>query len=142
LYPVLLFILLALLAFNLAGRADVDVTVLRVRSTPYHVLENGEVSNIVKLKVTNRTDGAKRYTLQLDGDGRLHPADLALDVPAGEAIPLDVEVVLPRARFVNGRATVRLSVLDRDQDGDAAAAVEHVVLGPLFGAGDDPGGQR
>ncbi len=139
-YPLLLTGLLTLLTVKLVGRSDVDVTVLRGRTTPYRVLEDGAVSNVVRVKITNRSEVVKTYDVRLEGDGVVASGSLPLRVPPGEAVQLDVEVILPRGRFVQGRAAIRLQLFDDASHEFAAATIEHAVLGPLYGGAEGGSG--
>lgn len=54
-YSVVLSLLLSVLAFMLATREDVDVTILRVSGSIYQTLPDGRLANIYNIKMANKT---------------------------------------------------------------------------------------
>ncbi|MCP3903918.1 MAG: cytochrome c oxidase accessory protein CcoG [Planctomycetes bacterium] len=129
-YPVLLVIVLTLFGVTLAGKAEADVDFLRTRSRPYVVLDSGQVSAQVLVKITNRTQEPRRYEIDVPEAEEATSPDLPLTVDGGEASTATVRLVLARERFHQGRAPISVRVSD---DNGFTAAFDHHVLGPLFG---------
>jgi polyferredoxin len=132
-YPALLVVILSLFGMTLAGKTDMEVSFLRTRARPYVVLDTGDISNIVQLKIVNRGDETHTYTIELLGDGGLlTSSDLPLTVAPGDSSSATLHVTLPRQRFEGGRAEISLRVGDGH---DCSETITHHVLGPLFGGG-------
>jgi hypothetical protein len=92
------------------------VTLLRGRGMPFGELPGGEVSNVVRIKITNRTREPVAYTLSLvkppDGS-RLLAEEFPCTISGGEQRTIGVTVILPRAAFVPGGVyEVTLEVAD------------------------------
>lgn len=138
-YPLLLIGVLSALLVNLAARTSTDITFLRNRTTPYSVTGSGEVSNLVKIKLTNKGTEANRYQIELVGDGQLIRPGGEVLVGSGESVITSVFVLLQRDAFDGGRAQIGLRITD---DAGEVHQVEHRVLGPLFSGDLEPGDPR
>jgi polyferredoxin len=128
-YPVLLAGALALFGYTWAGRDAADVTFLRNRANPYRLLDSGEVSSVVLVKVANRTREERSFDVAIPESSRLESADLPLVVPAGKSATASIHVVLPRAAFTRGRAEIRVRVTD---GAGFDRTFAHHLLGPLY----------
>lgn len=131
-YPVILLLTLTAFGTALSRRAGVELNFLRVRANPYQVLADGRVANQVKVKITNRTAGLRNCRIALVGAGELVVPGNPVAIPPGEAAQQELTVILPRASFERGLATIEVSIVD---DRGEAATERHRVLGPLFGDG-------
>ncbi len=130
LYPLVLLAVLILFVIVLSTTKDADVTFLRNRATPYRVLDDGSIANVVMLNIINRDDAERTYDAALVGDGSLETAELPLTLEPGAGETVALHVTLPRGRFERGRAAVTLRVSD---DAGFEREYEHFVLGPLYG---------
>jgi cytochrome c oxidase accessory protein FixG len=116
LYPLLLVIIAVAFVTVLATKAPADVTLLRAGGAPYVRLENGDVSNSVRVKIVNRGEAPRRYRLAVEGlagariEGDAGPVELA----AGETAILGATIVAPPEVFDLGRAIIRIVVTDDD----------------------------
>ena len=66
-YSAVLTILLSALAFMLASREDVDITVLRISGSVYQTLQDGRIGNIYNIKMANKTRKDIPVSLKLEG---------------------------------------------------------------------------
>ncbi|MCA9295549.1 MAG: hypothetical protein KC983_03510, partial [Phycisphaerales bacterium] len=134
-YPVLLVFFVSLLGFKLTHQSPVDVTLLRGIARPYQTLQTGEVQNEVRVKLVNRTDAARLYTVELRDveGGRLVPVDVPLDeaIPPGEMVVAHYRVISPPEVFSNGRTDATLVVRD---DQGYEESLKYRMQGP-FGTG-------
>jgi len=135
-YPVVLAVVLGLFGYNLAGRQTAEVSFLRNRNMTYRVLDSGAVSNILQVKIVNRTDAPRTYDVTVVGESEVMSSDLPLRLAAGQARSATLHVVLPRDRFERGRAELTVRVTDDD---DFVGEYRQHVLGPLFGGGSAQG---
>jgi cytochrome c oxidase accessory protein FixG len=71
-YTVVLVVLLGILVTLIATRTDFDATILRQRGATYQELQDGRISNIYEIDLSNKTK--KEYTIELrilDGKGEI-----------------------------------------------------------------------
>lgn len=65
-YSILLFSMLVVLTILLVTRKDFNTTILRQRGSTYQVTEDGRISNIFEINLTNKTQKDYQVTLKLD----------------------------------------------------------------------------
>jgi cytochrome c oxidase accessory protein FixG len=132
-YSGILLLMFGTLAFSLAGKPTADVTLLRGLGAPFQLLPTGEVSNQIRLKIANRSDGVRSYTLSLiDADDLVLVApENPLEVDAGDARMTAAFITVPAEALVDGE----LAVVFRVTDGvDFAREIPYRLLGPSRGA--------
>lgn len=127
-YPAIIAALLGIMGFVIQTKGDADVTVLRQLNAPY-VLEAGMVRNQLRVKVVNRADGDRTYTMSIPG---IDPASILapqfpLRVRKSDSMTTPVFVTLPKARFQAGQVPVKVHV--RDGQG-FEVDVPFLLLGP------------
>ena len=100
------------------------------QSMTYRQLESGAVTNVLQVKITNRTRETRRYDVGLTGDAEVTSSDLPLTLAGGESASVTLHITLPLDRFERGRAGITVRVTD-----DAGFDREYGqhVLGPLYG---------
>jgi polyferredoxin len=135
-YPLILAVVLGLFGLTLAGKGTADISFLRNRAIPYRVLDSGSVSNVLMVKIANRTREERTYDVTVLETEKIRSSDLPLAVPAGESAQATIHVVLPRDQFERGRAQITVRVIG--DDGFNREFRQH-VLGPLFGGADSEG---
>lgn len=113
-YPVAFSLFFGGFLFALGTRAPADVTLLGPAGPPYTVEATGDVANAVRIKVTNRTDDARRYRIGLRDapDARLIAPINPLSVAPGRMELTGVFIVLPPSGFTNGVRTVTVTLDD------------------------------
>lgn len=65
-YAAILLVILGALVFVRLGQGTADVTVLRGLGTPY-VVEGTTVRNLIRIKIENRTDSPRSFTILVEG---------------------------------------------------------------------------
>jgi cytochrome c oxidase accessory protein FixG len=129
-YPVLLVAVVTGLIVLGGTRATADVWVLRPDGAPFQTLATGEVSTPVRLRIENRTDGERRYQVDVVdpvASARAVVARPALTLGATRAAEVPIFIISPAGAFAAGRrhAVVRV----RDEQG-FEHRVDVTVLGP------------
>lgn len=115
-YGALIVGLCILLATLVSDRPQADVTLLRSLGRPFIVLEQGEIENTMRIKLTNRTEAPRSYAFEaITSDGlrlatRTQHAEVVLAPGATVTEPL--HVVAPRSAFQHGRIDATLKVTD------------------------------
>jgi cytochrome c oxidase accessory protein FixG len=114
LYPVLLCVVLTIFVIVLSTKGHADVTVLRGLGTTFTALDTGEISNRVRVKIVNRTDQPRTYTIRATGiEGiRLVAEDNPVTLAPGESKTIPATVDAPYAGFTFGKAQSHLVVTD------------------------------
>jgi cytochrome c oxidase accessory protein FixG len=132
-YALVLTALLTLLSILIVTKNSFDVAVLRALGRPFIQTDDGQIANILRLKLTNRTDAPLSYRVSLVGhpDFALHAMDDQIRTDAGQTIVEPVEIRAPRNNFSQGAIfiTVRITA-------DNGATLDRVfpLLGPMGAA--------
>ena len=129
LYPLLAIIVFGLLGWQLAAKRSADVMILRGISSPFTVLDTGEVSNSLRVKVTNRTDSEQSYAIELLGveDARIVAPSNPLPVAADHTETASLFIITPPGRIAGGSLAVELHITDGH---DLDIKLPYKLLGP------------
>jgi cytochrome c oxidase accessory protein FixG len=129
LYPLALAVAVGLLAFNLGHRSEADLTVLRAGDTPYTLAADGSVTNLIRVKVVNRSARAHAYrvTLLAAPDLRLVSPAPTLPVAPGRSGTAMVFIVAPPGAMRGGTREIQLRVTDEER---FDATVPYRLIGP------------
>ena len=127
-YAVLVVGLFTALGALLSTRVPVKVTVLRGR-TPFAVLADGRVQNMLQLKIDNYQPDAHAYRVEvLEPSGaEVVQAESPLEVDPHTLESTSVFVLVPSEVFKGGSCPARLRITD---DADFEEVVEYRLLGP------------
>jgi polyferredoxin len=128
-YSAILVVMFGALAFSLARKSTADVTILRGLGAPFQVLDNGEVTNQIRLKITNRSGEDRSYGFELGADDRLTmiAPENPLAVAAGDTQMTAAFIAAPRSAFVDGDLAIVLQVSDGV---DFSRQIPYLLLGP------------
>jgi cytochrome c oxidase accessory protein FixG len=130
-YPALVLAVWGLLGLRLAARQPAEVTVLRGLGVPFLVQADGSVQGAIRVKVVNREDVPRAYTITLaQAEGvRLLAPENPVRVGAGDSGTASVYAIAPRGTF--GREG-RRPVTVRVSDGHGFAhETRYLLLGPV-----------
>jgi cytochrome c oxidase accessory protein FixG len=132
-YPALLALACALLAWQLRAKPAAEVWVLRSEGAPFAQLGDGRVSSQQSLRIENRTGAAHPYTIELVDapDLQILTPHGAVDVGAGQSARIEVVTVGPASGFRGGERAVTARVHD---DAGWSREVQLTLLGPDGGA--------
>jgi cytochrome c oxidase accessory protein FixG len=130
-YAAIALVAAGALAWRVAAQSPVDVTLLRRTETPFAVVADGRVSNLVRIKVVNRSREPRAFRLGIEApgadDAELRAPEQGASVAPGADAILPAFVIVPRSRFVAGRISARIVVTD---DHGFRDAEDFVLLGP------------
>lgn len=117
LYPLAVIIVGGLLVWQLMSKTTADVMILRGIGSPYSVLKTGEVSNSIRVKITNRTDKDQSYAIEIRGadDARIIAPSNPLPVAADATETANLFVITPPGELKGGSRDVRFHVTDGAQ---------------------------
>lgn len=94
-YPVVLGVVLAAFFALLATKSSADVRLIRGLGAPFSVLPSGEIANVVKLRIVNRSRAEAEYLISVEGIEGAHlvaevnPVRLSPD--QSRVVPVTVE---------------------------------------------------
>ncbi|MEZ6243279.1 MAG: cytochrome c oxidase accessory protein CcoG [Phycisphaerales bacterium] len=133
-YPVLLLIIGGAFFGVLSSKANASVQVLRAPGLPFNRMAGGEVSNQIRVRLTNRTDEDAVYTISIADNQhvRLVGDENPVPITAGEQRSVAMLVVAPADAFVGGRLEVHIRVEDGKEFVHDTA---YHLLGPANTAG-------
>ena len=116
------------LGLRIGLQPSADVTLLRRSEVPFAVLEDGRISNLVRVKVVNRTGETRTYRLAVDAPGaELRAPRNPVPIEAGADTIIPAFAVVPRASFAAGQLAARVIVTD---DAGFETAIPFTLLGP------------
>jgi cytochrome c oxidase accessory protein FixG len=131
-YSAILCLMFGVFAFSLAGSSSADVTILRGLGAPFQLLQTGEVSNQIRIKIANRSGEDRSYSFELlerDAVALIAPEN-PLAVAAGDAQMTAAFITAPRSMFVDGESSATLRISDGV---DFEHEVSYRLLGPSDG---------
>jgi cytochrome c oxidase accessory protein FixG len=128
-YPLLLTAILTALVTLLFTRADAMVVQLRVQGTPYTVESDGSIVNVIRVRVDNRTEVSKAYTIEpTEGVVLREPVTVSVDGIASNEATL--HIISKPSEFSRGHRTVGVRV----SDGENFNEVKELSLVGPFGS--------
>ena len=116
-YPILLLgIATAFVSVFLATKSF-DAVLLREPGNPHTITDDDQVRNILKLKLTNRTDEPMTFAAEVESPSgssfEVRESELVVEARASQTF--HVSVVAPRDSIEMGRADLQINI--RNQDG-------------------------
>ncbi|EAW41066.1 Polyferredoxin [marine gamma proteobacterium HTCC2080] len=92
-YIVALAVMVTLFSFSLVNRSLIELSVSRDRGQLYLPASAGLIDNVYELHLTNRSDQAKVFLIEVDGiEGVSILGDAAVTVPGGELLELGIRL--------------------------------------------------
>ncbi len=130
-YPLIILLSLGAFGFTLARKGSADVTILRALTSPFSVLDSGEVSNPLRVKVQNRGRSSRSYRIDLEGapeGARMISPMNPLKVAGSQARTAPVFIILPADAFTgSGEVPIKIKVSD---GAGFEQALTYRLLGP------------
>lgn len=118
-YGVALLCLSTLFLTFVASQKTMDVTLLRGLGSPFLVNEQGEVDNLIRVIVVNRTDQKQTYSITVSQpeEGSSNQFD-KFDIEPGESVTQPIHVGLPQSLFISGNGIVDAVIEIADGQGE------------------------
>ncbi len=128
-YPLLLAGIATAFFSVLLASKSFDAVLLREPGNPHTLTDDGRVRNLIKLKLTNRSDQPMTFTAAvLEPEGaQLELREDAIELPARGTGTFHVSIIAPRNVFVVGRATSAIAL--KNQDG-VSRTLPFQLIGP------------
>ncbi|HMO14244.1 MAG TPA: cytochrome c oxidase accessory protein CcoG [Pirellulaceae bacterium] len=129
-YPLMLLGIVAAFFTVLHNKKSFDVIILREPGIPFSIADDGSVRNMVRVKLTNRSDDTVTFTLT-----PLEPAGTTLHVHEAELLlqprqthEFHVGVLVDRSVFKSGKSQLMLRVENNKQD---SRQIAYRLVGPF-----------
>jgi cytochrome c oxidase accessory protein FixG len=128
-YPALLVVAVAALAWNVANKPSTEVTVDRITGPSFIELPDGQISSQARIKLENESDEMRHYALAI-----AEPVGLSMrsahkwDVGPRKSIVIPIFIDVPREMFVDGKLQVHLKIVET---GGFHRVVGVTLLGPV-----------
>jgi cytochrome c oxidase accessory protein FixG len=134
-YSGLILALSVLFVTLLVSRKAFDVTLLRGLGSPFNVTASGEVENIIRAKLVNRTDEERTYRIEAVAPESLHLLSAEdLTIAAGESVTEPLHLLAPQEAFIGHGGTVEARLRFTDSAGEAVDQ-EYLLFGPVHATG-------
>jgi cytochrome c oxidase accessory protein FixG len=112
-YVTAMIIMLGALWIALDARELVDMSVVKDRTVLYRKNSDGDIVNVYRLKITNKTQTPAHYELQIANDARLSlTRHYALDLKPGEVMDMPISVVMKGKSAESGIAHFDFILVD------------------------------
>ncbi|MEM0983479.1 MAG: cytochrome c oxidase accessory protein CcoG [Planctomycetota bacterium] len=133
-YPAILAVLITSLLVLTTSRASADLRFIRDVGQPFYVLPSGEVTNQIRLRITNRASEPATFTVASENDAvRLETQDDAANLAPGETRSLRLRVFAEAGVFAAGRGSYEAQLtVKSDNDFEQTRTVR--LLGPISGS--------
>ena len=113
-YPLIMIGLLVAITVLLSVKKSADVVLLRNLGSPFTLMDDGHVSNSMRIKITNRREVSADYQIEPTDDivTRIELVENPLTIEPGGSRTEGVLIVLPRSAFTNGVRDITLHISD------------------------------
>ncbi|MEA5556247.1 cytochrome c oxidase accessory protein CcoG [Nodularia spumigena] len=128
-YSLLIVLLISLFGYALSTRSTATVIVVRGRGAPFSQMPDGEITNRMSIKITNRTAVTTNYALRIEGiSGALIRHEESLEAGPESSINVPITIAAPFNAFERGRVEGALIV--EDDTGRYRRRVRLLLMGP------------
>lgn len=136
-YSGVIVLLLGVFLALLTGREAFDVTLLRGLGRPFVVTQAGDVDNMVRVKLVNRSDGKRTYRIETTDPMSLRIEGRAeFTIASGESTTEPIHLMAPPEAFTSRGGTLEAKLRFTD---DAGEVIERPYR--LFGPAMTPPGR-
>lgn len=125
-YAVVLFIMVALLIAEITTRVPLEVDTIRDRNTLYKTSERGLIENIYTLKISNKSQQQRTFTIYTEGlEGLEYMGQTQVTINGGEILTLPVKTEID-PRLLSETVTEFNFVVEALDDTDGKIRVEQL----------------
>ena len=130
-YTALLAGMIVVLAVLLITRKDFETKIFRERGSTYHIMQDGNVSNLFQISLTNKTQKDYKITLQIvGGEGEIKLSSKKyLNLKKEQHIKERFIIKLPLDKLNNGEKELHIKILG---NGEEIESVKTTFIGPLL----------
>jgi len=131
-YAAAIVIMLGALWFALDARELVDMSVVKDRTVLYRKTPDGDVINVYRLKITNKTQAPERYELRIENGPRLSLArTYGIELKPGEIVDMPISVIMKNGSTSSGMVHFDFILVNNSQ-ADLQTSVSANFIYPAF----------
>jgi len=129
-YTVLLGAMMTILVILLITRKDFETTIIRQRGTTYQLTNDGRVSNIYEINLTNKTNKNYVVTLKLDDpDGEIEMVVDKFKLKKEFYLKERFIIKLPMEKIDHGKTILHVQIIG---NGKVIETVKTKFIGPML----------
>ncbi|MFT6500096.1 MAG: cytochrome c oxidase accessory protein FixG [Crocinitomicaceae bacterium] len=129
-YTALLILMLGILVALLVTRNDFESKIFRQRGSTFQIMNNGDVSNIFQISITNKTQNNYKVTLKLEGKkGEIEMVSKSIRLKKESRLTERFIIKLPMDEIENGERIFYVRVLG---NGKEIQRVKAKFIGPML----------
>jgi cytochrome c oxidase accessory protein FixG len=129
-YPLILAGLLSVFVFLISTKAPADVLFIRGQGLPFVVVENKEIANQVRIRISNRTEFPAIYTVTvINPPGARIKEFEPIAIEATETVSENILLVAPYSVFEDGETMLKVRITD--DKGNYDQVETYKMLGPM-----------
>jgi len=129
-YTILLIATMGILTVLLLTRKDFDTNIMRQRGTTFQMTNDGKVSNIFEIDLTNKTNNDYKITLELDDpEGEIQMVVAHLSLRKESYLKERFIIKLPLGSIENGKKILHVKVIG---NGEVIETVKTKFIGPML----------
>lgn len=128
-YPLLLAGIVAAFFTVFLSSKSFDAVLLREPGNPHTLTDSGQVRNLLKLKLTNRTDEKMTFTTKIEkpAGGEIEVREDSFVLEGNETKTFHVSVTAPRQVFQLGRAQLQVKIENQNK---ISRTIRFKMIGP------------
>lgn len=129
-YTGLLVVMIGVLITLLVTRSDFEASIFRQRGSTFQIMNDGMISNIFEINLTNKT--RSDYSIELELEGDIGTADLVIDnaiLKKQNYLKERFLVKLPMGALENGKKVIYINIKG---NGKVIKRVKAKFIGPLL----------
>ncbi|MGB2254311.1 MAG: cytochrome c oxidase accessory protein CcoG, partial [Spongiibacter marinus] len=130
-YVVAMTLMVGLLAYNIADRDVIELSVLRDRQALFTEVQGGMIENSYTVKIANKTQQEHRYQVVVESEinfENFHKQEISLQ--SGELLDLPMRLQARADSLPSSRSPITISVRQMDKE-SSVAEVESSFFGPV-----------
>jgi len=129
-YPLILVGLISVFVFLLSTKPAADVLLIRGQGLPFAVVENKEIANQIRMRLSNRTELPATYTAEvIDPPGAYIKDFKPIKIDATETVSENILFIAPYSVFNDGEVVLKVRITDDQNHYDHIQTYK--MLGPL-----------
>lgn len=129
-YPIILIGALSAFIFLLSTKPAADILFIRGQGLPFNILDSHDITNQVRVRISNRTELPATYTVTIIDPPSVHIDDFTpMTIEAVETRSENMLIIAPFSVFNDGE--VILSIKITDDQGNFETIETYKILGPM-----------
>ena len=129
-YPLILLIVTGAFIFLLSTKSAADVLFIRGQGQPFNIVESDEITNQVRIRISNRTEETATYTVTIiEPQGAYIEAFEPITIEATGIESENLLIKAPFSVFHDGEVMLKINI--KDDNGKVDLTETYKMLGPM-----------